>query len=104
MQQLSSICRWHCQRACPHCAPGHWATTQGPTMSSCLALSATMVCCNTVPEEQPARSDHMLIVTILNAAPETQMEMPRANYRAADWEAIRAELAARLEELEVQED
>ena len=60
-----------------------------------------LVHCVTVPEEWPARSNHIPIVMALSAAPEIQTEVPRPNYRAADWEVVRAEMALRLKELEV---
>ena len=62
------------------------------------SLCTAVVFCNTNTKEWPVRSNH--IITIINVDPEIQMETPRADYRAVDWEAIRVELALKLEELD----
>jgi len=49
--------------------------------------------CNTALEEWLARSNHIPVTMVLNAAPETSTDAPRTNYRAVDWEAVRQELS-----------
>src|SRR5882724_11089540 len=41
--------------------------------------------CTTMPEEQPAISDHLPIVTIVDAEPVVKAEMPRPNFRVTNW-------------------
>ena len=68
------------------------------------SLCPALVHCIMAPEEWLARSDHMPIVTALSTAPVIQTEMPRPNYRVADWEVVRTGLALRLEALDAQEE
>jgi len=56
-----------------------------------------------IPEEQPARSNHIPIVTVLHAPPEIQPDEARPNYWAADWETVREELTLELKELDIHE-
>ena len=56
------------------------------------------------PEEHPPRSDHMPILTVLRMPPTIQLEAPRPNYRLADWEEVREELAIKLNELDAWEE
>jgi len=50
------------------------------------------------------RSDHIPVITVISAAPEVHIEAPRPNFRAADWEEVREEMALKLEDLEVDEN
>ena len=50
-------------------------------------LASSTICplivwCTTIPEEQPARSDHMPIVTVIQAPSKVQTDTARPNYRA----------------------
>ena len=64
-------------------------------------LANTVIRCSTVPEEHPARSDHIPVVTWIDMELTWQPERPRPNYRSTDWHEFREELAIRLEGLEV---
>jgi len=106
---IDAVAELNLQMALPKSLPtlhamssGNYTRPNNVFVSS--SLSAPMVYCNMVPDERPARSDHMPIVMVLNMAPTTQTEKPRANYRAADLEAVRVELAVQLEGLDVLED
>jgi len=55
------------------------------TFASSSLLTA-VVHCNTVPEEQLVRSDHILVITVLNAALVLTTDTPRTNFRVANWE------------------
>jgi len=66
------------------------------------SLCGAVTKCHTVPEEWPARADHMPIVTFLETGPECQTKPPRLNYWAAEWDAVRDELSARLNELDAE--
>jgi len=81
---------------------GNYTRPDNIFISSSLCLA--VVRCNTVPEDRPARKAHIPIVTVINAAPEVQTEAPRTNYRVADWDEVRLEMALRLEQLDVHED
>ena len=52
------------------------------------------------PEERPARTDHMPIITLMEMGLVHQTEPPRLNYWAAEWEMVRGELEVRLNQLE----
>jgi len=54
-------------------------------------------------KEQPARSDHLPTVTVIDMEPEVQVEMPRPNYRVTNWDEFREVLAGRLVGLEAGE-
>ena len=68
------------------------------------SLTDTIIHCKTLPEECPARSNHIPITTHLNIRLTTQTEPPWPNFKATDWEEFRKELSARLERLENQDD
>ena len=81
-------------------ALGKYTRPDNILMSSSLLPS--LVHCMIVPEEPPARMDHMLILTVLHASPEIQPDATRPNYKAVDWEAVREELVVKLEDLDMQ--
>ena len=83
-------------------ALGNYMRPNNVFMSSSLLPS--LVCCMTVPEECPARRNNMPILIVLHVPPKIQPDAPRPNYRVADWEAVREELAIKLEELDMQEE
>ena len=58
-----------------------------------------MLECKTTPEEQPARTDHMPIITTLDVNPGRQTVSPKPNFKAANWDKVRKDLAKRLENL-----
>jgi len=66
-------------------------------------LCNTTVKCAIVPEEQPARSDHLPIVIIIDVEPVVKAEVPRPNFRVTNWNKFRMVLADRLVGLEPEE-
>jgi len=68
------------------------------------SLDDAITKCNTVPEEQPPRCNHILIITVIKMSPKASTEGPRENYRISDWDAVREELVLWLDKLEVDKD
>jgi len=60
-------------------------------------LANTVTHFNTIPEEQPVRSDHMPIITQLNTSAEAQPVTP------CNWKKVRKRLGAKLEMLQLGE-
>src|SRR3979490_2417567 len=46
----------------------------------------TILSCNTVPEQQPAKSDHLPVDTVIDISPAIVAYTSRANFRQVDWE------------------
>jgi len=56
--------------------------------------------CKTIPEECPAKTNHIPIITTLDMSPSKQEETPRPNFKAADWTKFREELNKKLNNCE----
>jgi len=67
-------------------------------------LAMAIVKCTMIPEEWPARTNHLPIIITLDMEPNSRAEAPNFNYRAMDWDNFKKELASRLGELEVGEE
>ena len=67
------------------------------------ALATAVMSCNTMPGEWPARSGHFPITIIIKVGPELEKEPTKHNFRAADWQEVREEMAIRLDGLEAGE-
>src|SRR5882724_6159081 len=59
--------------------------TQPDNILVSSSLREHMIECKMIPEEQPARTDHMPIITTLDTSPGRQEEMPKHNFKATDW-------------------
>jgi len=60
--------------------------------------------CKTIPEECPAKTNHIPIITTLDMSPSKQEETPRPNFKVADWTKFREELNKKLNNLDSQEE
>src|SRR5882724_997665 len=49
------------------------------------AIMGHLVRCSTLPDERPARTDHIPIIMELDLEVNEQAEPPRPNFRLADW-------------------
>jgi len=67
-------------------------------------LHSSIVKCMTILEEQPARTDHLPIVTMVNLVPEMWTETLKPNYRQENWEEFRETLVSRLVGLDAKEE
>jgi len=85
------------------CAMATGNYTRPDNVFTSSSLSAAVIRCNMIPGERPARSHHIPVVTVISAAPEVHIEAPRLNFRVADWEEVREEMALKLEDVEVDE-
>src|SRR5882724_3259922 len=82
-------------------ASGNYTRPDNIFISS--SLMDTAIYCKTLPEECPARSDHIPVVMHLDVGFSTQTEPPWPNFKAADWKELRKVLLVRLEGLEAQD-
>src|SRR5882672_434169 len=82
-------------------ATGNYTRPDNVFISS--TLTDTLICCTTRPDERPARTDHFPIVTQLDTGADTQADVPQPNYRCANWDKVRKELAVRLAMLHLEE-
>jgi len=55
--------------------------------------------CKTAPEEWPARTDHMPVITMLDMGPGRHEESPKPNFKAADWDKVQKEMSKKLKSL-----
>ena len=60
--------------------------------------------CRAIPEEWPGRSNHFLVVTLIEGGTNMVEEPTRHNYRAMDWQAICKEMAIVLGSIEAKEE
>ena len=56
----------------------------------------SFVSCNTYPQWQPQKMDHMPIISILELEPERAVHTAKFNYKATDWEEFRRTLEINL--------
>ena len=63
-------------------AMGNYTHTDNIFMSATLANN--VVSCNTVPEDQPAHSDHIPIDTNVQVNISTTQDLPKYNFREVD--------------------
>ena len=68
------------------------------------SLINDIILCGTWPNECPARSDHIPVVTHLNIEIDRQVEAAQPNFKAANWEEVRKELSLKLANLDSGED
>jgi len=61
--------------------------------------SGYLVSCNTAPEKQGPKTDHLPILTILEMSTTASDESPSWNYRSVDWEKFHSSLKDSLTEL-----
>jgi len=73
-------------------------------MCSYSSLTSAIIQCNTQPDKHLTRTGHMPIVMLLDIGIDIQMDAPHPNYRAADWEEVRKELALKRTTVESGED
>ncbi|KAF8498930.1 hypothetical protein JB92DRAFT_2582350, partial [Gautieria morchelliformis] len=59
-------------------------------------LLESIITCTTVPEDQPAKSDHYLVDTTLEVTTKFTVDTPRYNCKQADWGPFNEGLATRL--------
>jgi hypothetical protein len=74
---------------------GNYTCTDNVFMTTSL-LDAIMKC-QTVPEDQPARSDHFPVDTTLEVGLTAVQDPPKHNYRKVDWEQYNKLLQEKLE-------
>jgi len=55
-----------------------------------------LICCRTLPDERPARADHIPIISELDLELDEQEETPCPNFKMAEWKAVRELLTAKL--------
>jgi len=60
------------------------------------AIVGHLVQCSTLPDERPARSDHIPIIMELDLEVNEWAEPPCPSFRLADWKAVRETLMAKL--------
>ena len=58
-----------------------------------------VISCNTYPHWRPQKTDHMLVISILDIEPEEAIQTTKFNYRSMDWEEFRRSLEINLEEM-----
>jgi ribonuclease HI len=75
---------------------GNTTRTDNVFLSS--SLIECLLRCHTVPEDQPAKSDHFPIDTMIETTVEAAETKPRHNYRLVDWKIFNKKLEARLRE------
>jgi ribonuclease HI len=61
-------------------------------------LAESLISCNTVPEDQPPRTDHFPIDTVIELSVKTSTQTPRPNYRQVEWKEYNKTLKKKLEE------
>jgi Endonuclease-reverse transcriptase len=59
-------------------------------------ITDRIITCNTVPESQPVKSDHLPITTTIDINRVQADDTPRLNFRATDWPKFNQVLAERL--------
>ena len=71
----------------------------------CLTnLLDCFVSCDTYPHWHPQKTDHLLIISILEIEPEKTIQVKKYNFRATDWVEFRKTLAVNLNTLQVVEE
>jgi len=63
-------------------------------------LAGRLVRCVMLPDERPARSDHIPVLMEVDLSLEEQDELPQPNFRMADWKGVREAMSGRLEGLD----
>ena len=64
------------------------------------SLTNALTCCCTLPEEQPARTDPIPIITELDIGVDTQTTLLHPNFRRSNWKEVGEKLMPRLKWLE----
>src|SRR5882724_4911645 len=67
-------------------------------------LVGRLVRCVTLPDERPARLDHIPVLMEVDLSLEEQVELPWPNFRMADWKGVREAMSGRLEGLDADGD
>jgi hypothetical protein len=71
--------------------------TRPDNVFASLALQEAIIKCNTCPEDQPARTDHFPIDTVLAIQTQRAAEIPRCNFRDVEWEKFRERLEEKID-------
>ena len=66
-------------------------------------MADRIVRCITLPDERPARLDHIPVIMEVDLSVEEWVELPHPNFRLVDWKGVREALSSRLEELNAKE-
>jgi len=82
-------------------ASGNYIRPNKKLLSS--SLYTAMVQCNTIPDEWPPRTDHVLIVTMISMASRFKWKHPRPTTGRQTGKLLGAGAALRIKELEVGE-
>lgn len=69
-----------------------------------VELHNRIVSCNTYPQWQPQKTDHMPIISILEIEPDRAVHAEKNNYRLTDWDEFRRSLANNLAEMQEKEE
>ena len=65
-----------------------------------VELHDRFVSCDTYPQWQPQKTDHMLIISVLEIEPDRAIHAEKHNYRLTDWDEFRKSLANNLAEMQ----
>jgi Endonuclease-reverse transcriptase len=77
-------------------ATGNYTRTDNIFISS--ALAENLVSCKTIPEDQPPKTDHFPVDTMIKLSVRTSTQTPRPNYRQVDWKEYNKTLKVKLKE------
>lgn len=89
-----------------------------PTLEACLTKNFTrvnnifctenlidcVISCNTYPHWCPQKTDHLLVISVLEIELEEAIQITKFNYRSMDWEEFRKSLENNLAEMLVVEE
>ena len=69
-----------------------------------MELYNNFVSCNTYPQWQPQKTDHLPIISVLEIEPERSAHTEKHNYRLTDWEEFRRTLVSNLADIQETEE
>jgi len=78
--------------------------TQLDNVFASSSLVDAVVSCTSLPEDQPTKTDHFPIDTVLNLLPVKAEDVPKPNFRATDWAEFRKALEEKLQNLPTEEN
>jgi len=76
---------------------GNYMRPDNVIISSSLANN--FIQCNTIPADQPARTNHIPITMHLNVRLKAQTDPPWPNFKGTDWKEFRKELESKFKNL-----
>lgn len=97
------VAKWHMDMALPEGIPTLESTstknyTRVDNVWTNEEFLDNIITCDTIPELRPPYTDHIPIECTIDISPSRNVDIPRLNYRASNWEEINKELEEAFDE------